>query len=134
MADLPGEQQRSTHGPRGYPPGPLAGMPSRRGQARTRRWPWIVAGLTLVFILLFGGCFALVTEFVNELEERSGPEITVTYQMESAGTTLPIVYPVRDLGMVREPIAAGPGREDIALDGFARIASPTAGNDIGGGR
>lgn len=107
MAELPGEQQRSTYGPRGYPPGPPAGLPSRPGQTRTRRWPWIVAGLVLVFILLFGGCFALVAEFVTEVEERSGREITVTYRVESAGTAVSVTHPSRFPGIARERVAAG---------------------------
>ncbi len=131
MADLPGEQQRSTHGPRGYPPGPPAGVPGRYGQSRTRRWPWIVVGLTLVFILLFGGCFALVAEFVKKVEERSGREITVTYQVESIGTAVPVVHPGRDPGRARERIVAGAWTKDVGLRGARLLLPCCAGQQSG---
>lgn len=133
MADPPGEQPQYLRGPQGYPQAPAAGMPSPRGRSEKRKWSWIVAGLALVFVLLFGGCFAIVAGLVNEVEENSGREITVTYQVEGTGPPVSITYLAGDLGMAQETATAVPWAKDVAIDGFGRIVSLTASNNADGG-
>ena len=53
------------------PPAPMSAPSEPRRPARSRRWPWVVAGAGLVVALLAGGTAVLVTRDDAEEATRS---------------------------------------------------------------
>ncbi|GGL19777.1 MmpS family transport accessory protein [Nocardia jinanensis] len=137
MADPPGEQRYRPGRPGEYAggPDPLAGSSSAhyRPSSRGARWSWAVGGVTLLVLCLVGGCLAVVAGVSDEVGDRSGPAVTVTYRVEGTGDDVSITYLDNDLGMAGETAAALPWRREVTIDGFGTMVSLTAINDADGG-
>jgi hypothetical protein len=65
-----GQQPQQPYGQQPYPPQgyPPPGYPPQQPKKR-KVWPWVVGGVILVVILLFGGCLALIGGAANEVDK-----------------------------------------------------------------
>ncbi|MGI5219656.1 MmpS family transport accessory protein [Nocardia sp. CA-290969] len=113
-----------------YPSGEQQGHQPPR---QTSRWPWIVAGVALVFVLLVGGCVAAYAMLVNEADEQVEGDITVTYRVDGTAPASSVTYLGPDLGMARETGVAVPWSKDVTIQGWGKIVSLTANNGPDGG-
>lgn len=121
--------------PGGYPQGgqyPPQGY-YQQPPKKKRKWPWIVGGIVLVFILMIGGCMAMIGGAANEIDKESKREVTVTYQVEGSGGNSSITYSGRDFNIAQETAATLPWTKDVTIDGLGKTVTLSATNDENGG-
>ncbi|CDZ90785.1 MmpS family transport accessory protein [Rhodococcus ruber] len=110
-----------------YPPGYYQQPP------RKKKWPWIVGGIVLFFLLVMGGCMAFVGGVANEIDKEANREVTVTYQVEGTGTGASVTYSGRDMNMAQETDVTLPWTKDVTIDGLGKFVSLTVTNNEDGG-
>ncbi|WP_433754655.1 MmpS family transport accessory protein [Nocardia sp. CA-135398] len=137
----PGQQPPQRH-PQGQPPGgyqqPYQGAvppPAYCQQpAKKKKWPWILGGLVLVFVLSIGGCLAFLANIATDIDKESTKEVTVKYEVTSDG---PIAGNITyssggDAGQIaqanEQPL---PWSRDVTVTGFVKAVSLSAQADEG---
>ncbi|WP_227983226.1 MmpS family transport accessory protein [Nocardia spumae] len=114
--------------PQNSPPAYYPAPPKKR-----KKWPWVLGGIVLFFVLLMGSCMALVGGAVNSVDKESKREVTVTYQVEGTGPDSSITYSGRDFNIAQENGATLPWSKQVTIDGLGKTVSLSATNDEKGG-
>ncbi|MBB3039586.1 MmpS family transport accessory protein [Hoyosella altamirensis] len=152
MSDQPPPQQPNPgqpnpeqypQGGQPYPPqgGQSGGYPPQGGQygpppgyyqqppKKKKKWPWILGGIILFFVLIFGGCMALIGGVATELDRESEREVTVTYEVEGDTQSASITYSGRDFNTAQDTNVALPWTTDVTIAGLGKTVSLSASND-----
>ncbi|OXR40743.1 putative transport accessory protein MmpS2 [Nocardia cerradoensis] len=125
MTNPPNAQQNP------YPPGPPPGYyqpPKKR-----KKWPWVLGGILVLFVVLLGSCMALVGGVAHEVDKESKREVTVTYQVEGTSASSSITYSGRDFNIAQETDATLPWSKQVTIDGLGKTVSLSATTDEQGG-
>jgi hypothetical protein len=115
----------------GSPPGGYYPPPPPKKKAK---WPWILGGILVAFLLLCGGCFAFFGGISNEIDKASKEEATVTYEVTSDGPRANnISYSSGGDGVNIEQAnqQALPWTKEVTVTGFLKTVSLTAQADEG---
>ncbi|QHN28286.1 hypothetical protein GII33_22225 [Gordonia pseudamarae] len=113
----------------GYPQQPYPGQPYG-GQyppqtppaKKRKKWPWILGGIILLFVAMFGGCMALIGGAANEIDKEINREIAVTYRVTGTGSGS-ITWTDKDFNMAQETDASLPWEKQVTISGFGKTAS-----------
>ncbi len=116
-----------------YPQGPPPPGYYQETPKKRKKWPWVLGGIVLFFVLLLGGCMALVGGAVNSVDKEAKREVAVTYQVEGTGPSSSITYAGKDFNMAQETSAALPWSKQVTIDGLGKLVSLSATNDDQGG-
>ena len=128
----------STNNP-GYPQGqypqqpysqqPYGGQypPQTPPAKKRKKWPWILGGIILLFVAMFGGCMALIGGAANEIDKEINREVTVTYRVTGNGTGS-ITWTDKDFNMAQETDATLPWEKQVVVSGLGKTASLTVTN------
>lgn len=120
QSQQPYGQQPYGQQPYPYPPQPP--------QKKRKIWPWILGGVILVFVLIIGGCVALVGTAANEVDKQSKKEVEVTYRVSGTGTAS-ITWTDKDFNIAQATNVTLPWEKKVTVTGFAKAASLTVTNN-----
>jgi hypothetical protein len=74
---------------------------------RRRVWPWIVLTSFIVIAVGFAGCVAFVDSTVKAFDEQASEVRSITYQAESDGRTITVMYDTSTPGGFSTATATG---------------------------
>ncbi|MDL9938431.1 MmpS family transport accessory protein [Gordonia sp. ABSL1-1] len=115
--------------PQQYPAQPYPGQPYPVLPKKKRVWPWVLGGITLVFLLVMGGCVALIGGAANEIDKESKREVTVVYRVTGNGANASITFTDKDFNIAQETNAKLPWEKTVVITGLGKTASLTVTND-----
>ncbi|GAA1480342.1 hypothetical protein GCM10009624_07820 [Gordonia sinesedis] len=122
----PGQQQPYGQQPYGQQ---QYGQPYQQPPQKKRKiWPWVLGGVILVFILIIGGCMALVGTAANEVDKAVNSEVTVTYRVTGEGTAS-VTWTDQNFNTAQESNAQLPWEKEVKVSGLGKIASLTVTNN-----
>lgn len=108
-----------------YPTQPNMYVP----QKKKPKWPWILGGIILVFILCIGGCMALIGGAVNEVDKESKRVVDVTYKVTGTSSdSASITYSDKNLNTAQDTQASLPWEKKVSIDGLGKFVSLSATN------
>lgn len=124
MSYQSGHPQHQGHPqPGGYPA--QGGYP--QPPKKKKVWPWVLGGIALVFLLIVGGCVAIVGVAANEIDKEANREVTVAYEVTGTGTAS-VFYSGRNFDTAQENDTALPWTKNVTMDGLLKVVSLTATN------
>ncbi|MGW5318585.1 MmpS family transport accessory protein [Nocardia thailandica] len=116
-------QQQGQPQPGGYPaPGGYPPPPRKK-----KVWPWVLGGIALVFLLIVGGCVAVIGVAANEIDKESNREVTVSYEVTGTGSGS-VFYSGRNFDVAQETDVTLPWTKTVTMDGLLKVVSLTATN------
>ncbi|MGW5311995.1 MmpS family transport accessory protein [Nocardia thailandica] len=114
-------QHQGAQQPGGYPA--QGGYPQPPGKKKV--WPWVLGGVALVFVLIVGGCVAVVGVAANEIDKEANREVTVSYEVTGTGTGS-VFFSGRNFDVAQETDVTLPWSKTVTMDGLVKIVSLTA--------
>lgn len=67
-------------------------MAHPQASPRRRVWPWVVLAMFIVIAVGFAGCVALVGSSVKAINDQANEVHSITYQAESDGRPITVMY------------------------------------------
>lgn len=130
-------QQFTPQGPGMQPGMPYGAAPYGAPQAPQtpkkpfykRVWFIVLMVLVVLFVLIVGGCTALVGKAVDDVDKQSAEVIEFTYTVDGSGAGS-VTYTAENNQTAQETDAAFPWSRAVNIDGFVKYASVIATNDI----
>ena len=131
--------------PTQQPAGPQPQMPGaippgyQLQPVKKKKWPWIVGGIVLIFILMIGGCMAVVGKAVDEVDKEMKSTASVVYEVTKNGQpgvavdNASITYTNGDSNISQDTAASLPWTKTVDVTGLGKYVSLTATNDENGG-
>lgn len=100
-------QQPPPH-PEQHPGQPYPPPWPQQPKARKRRvWLWVLLGMLAAFVLMFAGCVALIGGAAVSIDAAGKEVHKVTYQAESSGRPMTVLYDTSTAGGVSNATASG---------------------------
>ncbi|MDH6284261.1 hypothetical protein [Prescottella agglutinans] len=104
---------------------------------KKKKWPWVVVGIVLVFILLIGGCVAVLGKAVDEVDKQINSTAAVSYEVSLGHpvqggvltTNIAVTYTTGDGNISQDTAATVPWQKDVEVTGFTKYVSVGATND-----
>lgn len=130
----PGYQQGPGHGgpwaqpQQGHQAGYAAPLPPR--PPKRRRWPLILGGFILAFVVMIGGCMAVVGGTAASIASSAGGgPANISYEIEGDGTAMAVTWSTPS-GVSQESSTSLPWSTEVAWqDTFAAAFTVSAGRD-----
>ena len=101
---------------------------------KRRKWPWV---LLVVFLLMAGGCVALIAGVANEVDKETKREITVTYEVTGSAKDVTITYSTYsdgDLSQNQLSDVELPWRKEEKTKGFVKGGTLAVTTGASGGK
>jgi len=110
------------------PPGYYPQPPKKKA-----KWPWVLGGFVLAFVLMIGGCMALVGGTASVMVAESERVVPATYEVAGSGSNVSITYSGPDTSFAQETAATLPWTKEVMIDGLGKFINVTATNGAEGG-
>lgn len=133
-----------TQQPPQQPAGPQPQMPGaippgyQLQPVKKKKWPWIVGGIVLIFILLIGGCMAVVGKAVDEVDKEMKSTASAIYEVTKDGRpgvavdNASITYTNGDSNVSQDTAASLPWTKNVDVTGLGKYVSLTSNDENGG--
>ncbi|MGC5258264.1 hypothetical protein ACPXCG_18120 [Gordonia sp. DT218] len=117
-----GQPYPGQYPPPGYPPPPK----------KRKKWPWILLALVVVFLVVVGGCVALVGGAIDSVDEESERTVTVTYEITGDGPTASATYSTGNMDQAQDTDVPVPWTKEVQITGLGKVVTLLASNGIDG--
>ncbi|TWS19753.1 hypothetical protein FK268_23685, partial [Tsukamurella sputi] len=103
--------------------------PPQQPPKKRKKWPWVLLGIFILIVALFGGCMAVVGKAVDEVDKESKSVVDVTYKVTGPSTGALITYTFND-NITQDNDVALPWEKKTQVTGFAKTVSLSATNGM----
>lgn len=110
-----------------YPGQPY--YPPQQPPKKRKKWPWVLLGIFILLVALFGGCMAVVGKAVDSVDKDSKTVVKVTYKVTGDATGALITYTVND-NMTQDNGVKLPWEKQTEVTGFSKIVTLSATNGM----
>lgn len=107
------------------PPGPYVPPQKKR-----KKWPWVLLALVVVFLVLVGGCIALIGGAAESIDDEAKRTVDVTYEITGDGPTGSATYTTGNLETAQDTDITIPWKKEVQITGLGKSVSLFASNGL----